>query len=481
MKKIRLVLLSALLCAASSLSAKIALPSVISDNMVLQQKTDAAIWGTARPGSKVTIRTGWSKDKTVVPADAVTGKWLARIKTPAAGGPYEIVISDGEAVSLKNVLVGEVWLCSGQSNMEMPMKGYGSQPAKGATDFILRAKASTPIRICNIARKSSAKVLDASEGSWVENTPNSVANTSATAYYFAETLQAATDVPVGIIVSCWGGSTIEAWMKRDVMEKDFPEFNLGHLDGTRKVRYDNQDPCLLFNGQIAPLLPYSIKGIIWYQGEANRSRPDQYVKLQTSYVRMMREIFNVPDAPFYFVQIAPYSYGDGTKFHNGYFNEAQQKTLATIPHSGMVVTCDIGEYGTIHPCRKQQVGERLAMLALKHDYGQGILEADAPTYKSVSFKGGKSYVTFNVSDLGLSPMGADISGFEVAGSDKVFHPAVGRLYKTNSVIEVTCPDVTEPVAVRYCFRNWCIGGLYNNFGIPAAPFRTDDWSIGDCK
>jgi sialate O-acetylesterase len=196
---------------------------------------------------------------------------------------------------------------------------------------------------------------------------------------------------------------------------------------------------------------------------------------------MMREIFDVPDAPFYFVQIAPYTYDNGRKFHNGYFNEAQQKTLAIIPHSGMVVTCDIGEYGTIHPCHKQQVGERLAMLALKHDYGLSFIEADSPTYESVAFRDGKSYVKFNVGKLGLSPMGADISGFEVAGSDKIFHPASGRLYRSNNIIEVTCADVTDPVAVRYCFRNWCLGGLYNNYGIPAAPFRTDSWPIGECK
>ncbi|MCI1639652.1 MAG: sialate O-acetylesterase [Bacteroidales bacterium] len=481
MKKIGLFLFTLLLGVSFSLSAKISLPSVISDNMVLQQKTDAALWGTAEPGVKVTVRTGWSRNKTVVTADAHTGKWFARVKTPAAGGPYEIKISDGEVLTLKNVLIGEVWFCSGQSNMEMPMKGYGSQPAKGAAAFIVNAKAATPVRICNIVRKSSVKVLDVSEGCWEENNPETVSNTSATAYYFAEALQKAIDVPVGIIVSCWGGSTIEAWMKRDVIENDFPEFNLGHLDGTRKVRRDNQDPCVLFNGQVAPLVPYTFRGMIWYQGEANRSRPDQYVRLQTAYVRMMRDIFDVPDAPFYFVQIAPYSYDNGRKFHNGYFNEAQQKTLAVIPHSGMAVTCDIGEYGTIHPCRKQQVGERLAMLALKHDYGMSFIEADSPTYKSVTFKNGKSYVTLNVGKLGLSPMGADIPGFEVAGSDKVFHPATGRLYRSNNVIEVTCPEVSVPVSVRYCFRNWSAGGLYNNYGVPAAPFRTDDWPIGECK
>lgn len=478
MKSNHFLFVFALLLAGSSIQAKITLPSVLSDNMVLQQKTDVAVWGTAEPGRTVVIRSSWSKKKTIVESDPRSGKWFARVATPEAGGPYEISISDGEKMTLKNVLIGEVWYCSGQSNMEMPMKGYGSQPVQHGTDMIAYARASRPIRICNIKKASSKEPLETSEGDWQENKPETVANTSATAYFFADALQKAIDVPVGIIVSAWGGSSIETWMTREVIEKDFPEFRLDYLDNgqtiTKKDIYHL--PCLLYNGQVNPIVPFTFKGMIWYQGEQNRPNPDQYVRLQTAYAKMMRELFNAPDAPFYFVQIAPYPYDNGRKTHSGYFCEAQAKTLLTIPNSGMCTTSDIGEYGTIHPCRKQEVGKRLALLALKHDYALTAIEADAPSYKSVEFKGEEAYITFNVDRLGLSPMGQCISGFEIAGKDRIFHTAAAYLHKGN-IIKVSSKEVPEPVAVRYCWRNWSVGGVYNNFGIVAGPFRTDDWSL----
>lgn len=477
MSKIKIILAALLLIAASNLMAKVSFPSVISDNMVLQQRTEAALWGKASPGRKVSVKAGWSNEKFITMADKETGKWFIRLKTPDAGGPYEISVSDGETTTLKNVMIGEVWFCSGQSNMEMYMKGYGSQPTEGAMDYIVGAKESRPIRMCNISRQASPDVLEESEGSWLVHSPEAVANTSATAYFFAETVQGAIDIPVGIIVSSWGGSAIEAWINKEIIKTEFPEFKPDNLDAKGKPKKERHTPSFLYNGQVAPLVPYTFKGMIWYQGETNRGREEQYIRLQTAYVKMMREVFSLPEAPFYFVQIAPYPYGKPEDFRNGYFNEAQQKTLELIPRSGMAVTCDIGEYGTIHPCRKQEVGKRLAYLALRHDYGMKAIEADAPTYNSVAFKDKKAYVKFNVDKLGLSPMGADIKGFEIAGSDQVFHPATGRLSKDLSVIEVYSPQVPEPVAVRYCFRNWSVGGLYNNFGIPAAPFRTDDWNL----
>ncbi len=481
MKRLFAILTSLALLVAVDAGAKITFPSVISDNMVLQQQTEVALWGKAVPGKTVTVKAGWAKSPIRTVADSETGKWSVRISTPAAGGPYEITVSDGEAVTLKNVLVGEVWFCSGQSNMEMPVKGYNSQPAKGATEFIVGAKASRPIRICNIKKKSSRTVEEVSEGSWEEHVPSVVAKTSATAYFFAEALQSAIDVPVGIIVSSWGGSSIETWIPREVIAKDFPEFDLKFLDDPSIEVHNYQAPSLLFNGQVAPLVPYTFKGMIWYQGETNRFRPAQYIRLQTAYVQAMRDIFQVPDAPFYFAQIAPFKYGDGTNCELGYFNEAQQKTLDCIPHSGMAVLCDIGEFGTIHPCEKRKVGQRLAYLAMRHDYGFDFLEADAPLYTGVEFKEGKAYVSFSTG-TGLSPMGCELGGFEMAGADKVYHKAVGELSgKDNRVIVVSCAEVPEPVAVRYCFRDWSEGSVYNNYGIPVAPFRSDDWAREDVE
>lgn len=475
MNKINIFFVSLLLFLGTDILAKVTLPSLISDNMVLQQQSDVALWGTAQPGSKVIVKAGWSKDRFSAQADNQTGKWILSLPTPKAGGPYDIKISDGEPIILKNVLIGEVWFCSGQSNMEMPMRGYCGQPARGAADYLAFANPSRQIRICKIERKAATKEMDTCVGSWQTNNPNAIANVSATAYFFADALQKALGIPVGILVSSWGGSNIEAWIKRDILEKDFPEFNLEHIDKNLIGERPYQQPCLLYYGQLAPLVPYTFKGMIWYQGEANRSRYEQYIRLQSAYVKMMRELFRMPEAPFYFVQIAPYSYGNPDDFLNGYFNEAQQKTLSIIPNSGMAVTCDIGEYGTIHPASKQEVGKRLAFLALSHNYGNSALEADAPAYKSVSFKAGKAFVRFKVGPKGLSPMGTDIHGFELAGEDKVFRPAVGRLSSDCTVIEVTSPDVASPVAVRYCFRNWCKGELYNSYGIPASPFRTDNW------
>ena len=472
----KLILSLAVLLVASSLQAKITLPPVFGDGMVLQQNTSAAIFGKAEPGKTVTVKTSWNKKKVSTTADSETGKWLVRVQTPAAGGPYEVTISDGEAVTLHDVLIGEVWWASGQSNMEMPMKGYSSQPAKDATKYIVGAKASRPIRICNIERHSSITVKDDCKGSWGKNVPNVVANTSATAYFFADALQTALDIPVGIIVSSWGGSTIETWIKREVIEKEFPEFSLKHLDGEKEVpqRKLHQWASLLYNGQVAPLIPFTFKGMIWYQGESNRTRPEQYIRLQQEYVKMMRSEFQVPDAPFYCVQIAPYRYDDENNTEVGYFCEAQQKSVEGMKHAGYVTTVDIGQHGTIHPCRKQEVGQRLAWLALRNDYGMDAIEGKAPTFKSLEIKDGKALVTFNVDGLGLSPMGEELPGFEIAGADRKFVPAKAWREHRNQV-KVWSDEVPEPVAVRYCWRNWSVGGLFNNFGVPVGPFRTDDW------
>lgn len=479
MKKTALILTALLsLSLCWTLSAKVTLPSVISDNMVLQQQTDAAIWGTAAAGARISVKESWFGKKYNTKADA-QGKWLVRIATPQAGGPYTITISDGEAITLKNVLIGEVWFCSGQSNMEMPMKGYDAQPVEGSAEYIIKAKKSTPIRICTIQRASSTSIMDKTTGSWQEHSPEVVANTSATAYFFAEELQSVLDVPVGILISCWGGSSIETWLSREVIEANYQELGTAHLDGKAAVKFKHQDPCLLYNGMVAALEPYSFKGMIWYQGETNRATPQLYLRMQQDYVKMMREKFDAPKAPFYCVQIAPFNYDDDD-WTSGYFYEAQQKSVEGLEGCGFVSTCDLGSYNTIHPPYKQAIGRRLAYKALRHDYGHTELAADAPTYEKVEFAEGRAYVHFKTDNLGLAPMRQDLTGFEIAGKNKIFYPAQARMQydrKGTKVITVWSPDVTGPVAVRYCFRNWCKGDLYNCAGIAAAPFRTDDWDL----
>lgn len=470
----RFLLITAALLSTAVLHAKVDLPSIFSDNMVLQQKENVAIWGTAT-GKKVIITTTWSKKKTVV-TPAADGKWFTRIATPSAGGPYEVTVNDGKKCTLHNVLIGEVWFCSGQSNMDMPMRGYEGQPVERGIDYILRARPGVPIRICDIPKvKSSSPVAD-QKGTWQENRPETVTRTSATAYFFACKLQEILDIPIGIITCDWGGSAIESWMPRELLEKEFPgEFDTAFLDkGDVKDRKVGSTPCVLFNGMTSPLIPFTFKGMIWYQGESNRGRPEQYVRLQTAYVKMMRETFQNPDAPFYFVQIAPYPYGKyADLFTSGYFYEAQQKTLSLITHSGMAATVDLGAFNTIHPPKKMEVGNRLAYLALTGDYGLKGVNPVAPSYKSVEFRRGEAVITFENDNLGLSPRNQHVGGFEIAGEDRVFHPATGIAQK--NTVTVTSDAVTAPVAVRYCFRNWGVGMLYNAFGIPVLPFRTDNW------
>ena len=477
----RIFLIATLFVAAVSIaSAKVELPPIFADNMVLQQQTDAALWGKAEPGKKVTITTSWSKTKTVVNADA-DGKWFARVATPVAGGPYEITFSDGEKVTLKNVLIGEVWICSGQSNMEMPMKGFKGQPILGGTELILTAKPSTPIRSCNLKRTKALDVQDTCPATWYEHTPEGVAEASATAYFFAKMLYDVLQIPIGIINVSWGGTPIEAWMNPELLKKEFAsELKLGHLDTKvwpEKNAY--KAPGVLYNGMMHSVVKYTAKGFIWYQGCDNKGRFEQYKRLQPAFVQMLRDEWGNQDMPFYFTQIAPYKYNDPQDRVGGYMMWAQAQTLDLIPHSGMAATHDAGELVCIHPADKKTVGSRLAYLALSNDYGYNLIDANPPIYESftvVEVDGMKeALVKFKVGPMGLSPISTELEGFELAGEDGVFYPAMGRLYKDRKYVRVRCPEVQNPVAVRYGMRNWSVATLFNCNGIPASPFRSDNW------
>ena len=356
------------------------------------------------------------------------------------------------------------------------MTGYGVK-ILGVDEILATAQKSRPIRICKIADQSSITTMDSVGAEWMENTPEAIEKTSAVAYFFADALQRVLGIPVGIITASRGSSSIQSWMTQELLEEKFPEVDLGSVKGEHPVRNELQDPCMLYNGMVAPIIPFTFKGILWYQGETNREHPQQYIRLQKEYVSMMRNLFDAPKAPFYFVQIAPWHYSDPDSFQNGYFNEGQAQSLDVIPNSGMAPTCDIGSYVTIHPAHKREVGQRLALLALKNDYGFSYINANSPTLKTATFDSDKASIVFDT-DLMTGIVSDEISGFELAGEDKVFHPAKAELDKANpSKITVSCEDVSQPVAVRYCFRNWCKGNLYNTSGMPVAPFRTDNWDI----
>ena len=458
--------------------AKVVLPNIISDGMVLQRNSETSLWGHSEPKAKVRIKVSWNKDRYIVQANEA-GEWKVKIQVPEAGGPYNIEFNDGDKTIVNNVLIGEVWLCSGQSNMEMPMKGFQTQPVEGAAEIIINAKENSSIRICNIKRELSLNPESECHGKWGCNTPYNVANSSATAYFFAKKVHEVTGLPVGIINSSWGGTPIQAWMDKETMLK-FPEIGInalktGILPETRAQNY----PTVLFNSMISPITGYNIKGIIWYQGEANRIRPEQYRRLQPAYVDMMRKYWNNDDMPFYYVQIAPFRYEDKDATTAAGLRESQMLNLKDIEHSGMVVTMDIGNPDCIHPAKKEEVGNRLAYLALVNDYGYTGIDPRSPIFHSWKVIDGKAIVKFAVGGQGLAPLGATLDGFEVAGEDQIFYPATGKILREDKgrLVEITCDKVKNPTAVRYGFKNVSEVSLYNGFGIPASPFRTDTWEL----
>lgn len=461
----------------SILDAKVELPPIFADNMVLQQQTDAALWGKAKPDAKITITSTWSKTKTVVTADS-DGKWFARIATPKAGGPYEITFNDGDKVTLKNVLIGEVWICSGQSNMEMQVKGFYGQPVNGSHEAIFGAKPSTLIRSCNVDRVISLDPKEECAAKWYEHTPEGVAEASATAYFFAKKLYEVLDIPIAVINASWGGTPIRSWINPEILKKEFAsDINLDHyVTGELPKEYTSHAAGVLYNGMLHSLVPFTARGFIWYQGCTDRWKPELYKRLQPAFVKMLRDEWGDQTMPFYFTQIAPYEYENPDHPQAGFMMWAQAQTLELIPNSGMACLHDAGEYACIHPANKKVVGDRLAYQALENDYGVKGFDSKTPIPVKFEFGEGEAVVTFGSCALGLSPINMDIDGFELAGEDKVFHPAKARVTgPTSKQLKVTCPEVKNPVAVRYGMKNWSVAKVFNNFGIPVTPFRSDNW------
>jgi sialate O-acetylesterase len=312
---------------------------------------------------------------------------------------------------------------------------------------------------------------------WYEHTPEGVAEASATAYFFAKRLYDTLDIPVGIINVSWGGTPVEAWMNPELLKKEFAsELNLAHIDTqVWPEKHAWKAPGVLYNGMLHSLVPFTAKGFIWYQGCDNRSRYEQYKRLQPAFVQMLREEWDNDKMPFYFTQIAPYSYGKPEDPLGGYMMWAQAQTLEMIPYSGMATTLDAGELECIHPANKKAVGDRLAFLALANDYGMTGIDAQAPMPLKFDFYDGAAFVEFDCGKLGIGPINLDLGNFELAGEDKVFYPATARVQGNRRSVKVVSPNVSAPVAVRYAMKNWSEATLFNNFGIPASPFRSDNW------
>jgi len=647
--------------------SNIELPSLIGDNMLLQQKTDIRIWGQASPGCKIDVSASW--DATGKAVTGEDGKWSVSLGTPEAGGPYTITISSKDtSLIINNVLIGEVWVCSGQSNMEMPLAGWPPADTVMHSAVTIASAKSPEIRLFNVQRKVAGEPLDECEGIWEICDPSTVSQFSATAYFFGKRLHDDLGIPIGLIQSAWGGTPAEAWMSSGVLENagefipeikaikesipllveyqswldghrqlvvppgedqwknlsfddenvPLPEFDdsgwpvmklpgqfetvtgdfdgavwfrknveiprgmtgkdlilsLGPIDdmdrsyfngrlvgshedsglwqaernydipkdlvieGTNIIAVrvvDNQGgggiwgkpgsmkisvkesrtgqlnldgewkfqpvaeltgnkfyiydlakkeysaikrpktigastPATLFNGMINPLTWYPVKGAIWYQGEANVGRADQYSRIFPLMIRNWRDAWGIADFPFYFVQIAPYVYGGADSTESAYLREAQEAALR-LPNTGMAVTLDLATVNNIHPPFKKEVGDRLANLALAKDYGREV-KIQGPMYKAMAVDGKTIKIQFDFIEEGLKATKERLTEFEIAGKDGKYFKADAKIVK--SEVWVTSPKVTEPLSVRYCWRNGATASLFNSVGLPALQFRSNE-------
>ncbi|MCF8373819.1 MAG: chitobiase/beta-hexosaminidase C-terminal domain-containing protein [Bacteroidales bacterium] len=471
-KKLHLLILIGILSCVSFAMAhsQITLPSIFADNMVLQQNFEAPIWGWAKPGTEISVSGNWSRmpaQSTIADED---GKWMLKLKTFSAGGPFEVYIND---IILRNVMIGEVWICSGQSNMQMPL----SQSEGSKTE--IQNVANPNLRLFYVARDNSDEPNRDCYGKWVECTPESAETFSAVAYYFGKEINNELNVPVGLIHVSWGGSSAQAWINYNILQST-PEgkFYIEHykekIDKTSPgiLPRDHQSPASLYNGMLKPLIPYGIAGAIWYQGEANTNEHQMYKNLMETMIDNWRDEWGQGDFPFYYVQLAPFNYDK--EIIGAALRDAQRRAL-DIPNTGMAVIMDIGNPKDIHPTNKKDVGHRLSLWALANTYRKDGLVYSGPLYKSMKVEGKKIRIYFDHIGGGLVCKGEKLSHFTIAGNDRIFHPAEAFIEK--NTILVSSKEVKNPIAVRFAFNNGDEPNLFNREGLPASTFRTDNWKI----
>jgi sialate O-acetylesterase len=497
----RLIILFLLFFFSSVNYGAVKLPSLIGNNMVLQQKSKVALWGWAEPGEKVFIITSWNNKTINVTANA-NGKWITYVKTSSAGGPYSIRFKASNEITVENVLLGEVWLASGQSNMEFFVGKMKGASYTGVINYQEEIKAANypQIRQIDVANKNANEPQQDFIGNWKVCSPQTVDTFSAVAYYFALQIHKATGYPVGIINSTWGGTAAESWTKKEVLAADedlaetlsrydslvqnYPKawanYNIAieswKPDSLVKPRpvapvKPNPDkaPFRLYNAMIAPLVPYTLRGVIWYQGESNADRAYQYRKLFPAMIDSWRSDFNNKMLSFYFIQISPH------RSQNAEIRDAQLYTYRTVPNTGMVVTTDNGDSLDIHPRNKKLVADRLSLWALHNEYGKKDIVFSGPLYKSMKKDGDKVRIRFDHVDGGLLAKDGELKEFTIAGDDQNFIPAKAVI-KGNEIV-VWSKEVNKPASVRFAWKNVPHPNLYNKAGLPASPFRTDDWKL----
>ncbi|WP_294632377.1 glycoside hydrolase family 88 protein [uncultured Bacteroides sp.] len=476
-KNFRLSILFLLsLVASFEAEAKVTLPAIFSDNMVLQQKASVNLWGKATPGERVTVKVSWA-DKLMTVKTAADGKWSVTLKTPKATTAQSVEVSGENTIRIHNILIGEVWLCTGQSNMEFSVSRHPT--TKWKTGMLNEAEEMkdadfSEMRLFHVEHQLAPDgEMDDCKGEWMVCRPENLKDFSAVAFVFGRRLHKELKVPVGLIQSTWGGTHAEAWTKMNVMKKNplyadvLEEFSKEESEKDPKKK--NKVPATLWNGMIHPILGYTLRGNIWYQGESNAVRADRYQQVFTNMINSWRKEWKQPDLPFYFVQIAP-QYGQPATIR-----EAQLKTWQSgLKNVGMAVITDAGDSLDIHPRNKTVTGERLAAWALAKQYGKAV-PFSGPLFKSMKVEDNKAVLSFSYADEGLmTPDGEPVKGVIVAGSDRRFYPATAVI--KGGTLEVSAPQVAEPVAVRYAYCNFFRVNLYNRAGFPASPFRTDDWA-----
>ena len=454
---------------ALNLNATVKLPRMFADGMVMQRNRNANIWGTASCSSVVKIKPSWTSRTFTVKADS-NGCWKTSIKTPDAGGPYSITFNDGATLTLKDVLIGELWICSGQSNMEMPMEGFKNQPVENAVEDILHST-DPQLRLFTVKRNSQFLPVDTVNGSWQQAAPRSVRQFSATAYYFGRELRQSLGVPVGLIVTAWGGSACEAWMTAEWL-RAFPDAKIPQT--ATDIKSSNRTPTVLYNGMLHPLIGLTMRGVIWYQGEDNVPRYKTYADMFSTMIRGWRADWGEGDFPLYYCQIAPYDYSlIGWNVNSALLREQQSRVEFSVPNTGMAVLTDAGLSFGIHPRKKMLAGMRLALMALDKTYGISGLTSQSAYYKSMEIKGDTAVLSFERANMwiyGKNGLKSDL--FEIAGADRKFHPARAGIER--SQVYVKCDSVSVPVAVRYAFHNYVDGDLFCD-GLPVSSFRTDNF------
>jgi sialate O-acetylesterase len=449
--------------------AEVRLPSIVGSNMVMQRDQPVPIWGWDEPGTEVSVTL--ADTKTTAKADD-SGKWIAELPAFSAGGPYEMLVVGSSEVKLDNLLFGDVWFCSGQSNMEWRVsQSLNAEAEIAGADF-------PRIRHIKIPHRPSTKPeSDVPSDGWMECQSETVAGFTGVGYFFARHLQDALNVPIGLIGCNWGGTRIEPWTPpigfqkvpalSDITDKldDYPSVN-------DEGAINHQSPLALYNGMVSPIVPFAIRGVIWYQGEANRHDGMLYYEKMKALIEGWRQVWQRYDLPFHFVQLAPYRYDNSPLLLPAIW-EAQVAALS-VPNTGMAVTLDIGNLDDIHPKNKQEVGRRLALSVLARNYNRTELVYSGPLYRSMRVEGNAIRITFDHVGGGLVARdGEPLNWFTIAGDDKVFVEALAEI--DGDAIVISSAEVENPVAVRFAWHQEAEPNLANKDGLPASAFRTHNW------